>query len=113
MPKNIQSFIHIPKCRLASLHTGRSALKQYMPLKPVKRGMKVWLVAESSTGYFLDLQVYVGKEGEVGEHALGERVVLELTEKFKGKGYRVFCDNFFSSLRLFQLLHSHNYICMW
>ena len=44
-----------------------------MPLKPTKRGFKVWVVAESMTGYFLDLQVYVGKETEVTEHGLGER----------------------------------------
>ena len=47
-------------------------MKQYLPLKPTKRGFKVWVVAESSTGYFLDLQVYVGKETEATEHGLGE-----------------------------------------
>ena len=55
-------------------------MKQYIPLKPVKRGIKVWVVAESSTGYFLDLQVYVGKEDSGREHGLGKRVVLDLTE---------------------------------
>lgn len=93
------------------LYPGRSAMKQYVPLKPVKRGFKVWVVAESTTGYFLDVQVYVGKEGS-GEHGLGERVVLELTEQYRGGGYNIFCDNFFSSPRLFQTLHSHSlYAC--
>ena len=54
-------------------------MKQYLPLKPVKRGIKIWVVAESNSGYFLDLQVYVGKEGGGSEHGLGERVVLERT----------------------------------
>lgn len=31
---------------------GRSTLKQYMPKKPVKRGFKVWVVAEACSGYF-------------------------------------------------------------
>ena len=48
-------------------------MKQYLPLKPTKHGFKVWVVAESTTGYFLDLQVYVGKETEATEHGLGER----------------------------------------
>ena len=85
-------------------------MKQYLPLKPTKRGIKVWVVAESQTGYFLDLQVYVGKESGSSEHGLGERVVLELTEQYRGKAHRVFCDNFFSSPRLFRTLHAHS-IC--
>ena len=31
---------------------GRSSLKQYLPLKPVKRGIKVWVLADSTNGYF-------------------------------------------------------------
>ncbi len=34
---------------------GRSTLKQYMPLKPIKRGIKVWMLGESHNG---KLQVY-------------------------------------------------------
>ena len=62
--------------------------------------------------FFLDLEVYVGKEGRETEHGLGERVVLALTEQYRGKSYRVYCDNFFSSPTLFQTLHSHKlYAC--
>ena len=31
---------------------GRTSLKQYMPMKPIKRGIKVWVLADSSNGYF-------------------------------------------------------------
>ena len=31
---------------------GRSSLKQYMPKKPVKRGIKVWVLGDSSNRYF-------------------------------------------------------------
>ena len=97
----------------APTHTGLSVMKQYLPLKPVKRGIKVLVVvAESSTGYFLDLQVYVGKEGGRSEYGLEERVVLDLTEKYRGKAHRVFCDNLFSPPTLFQALHAHQvYAC--
>ena len=30
---------------------GRSSLKQYLPKKPVKHGIKVWCLADSSNGY--------------------------------------------------------------
>ncbi|KAL3193653.1 hypothetical protein MRX96_016996 [Rhipicephalus microplus] len=32
---------------------GRSSLKQYLPMKPIKRGYKVWWRAESQTGYLI------------------------------------------------------------
>ena len=31
--------------------TGTSTLKQYMPLKPVKQGIKVWALADSHNGH--------------------------------------------------------------
>ena len=54
---------------------GRSSLKQYMPLKPVKRGIKVWLLADSRNGYFSKFNVYTGK-GATAEKGLGMRVVI-------------------------------------
>ena len=38
---------------------GRSALKQYIPLKPIKRGIKVWTRADAENGYVSQFQVYL------------------------------------------------------
>lgn len=35
------------------LFKGRSSLKQYMPLKPIKRGYKIWCRADTETGYLI------------------------------------------------------------
>ena len=43
---------------------GCSSLKQYMPQKPVKRGIKVWALADAANGYMANFQVYTGKEGK-------------------------------------------------
>ena len=43
---------------------GRSSLKQYMPKKPTRRGIKVWVLADSSNGYFSRFEVYTGKKGK-------------------------------------------------
>ena len=43
-------------------YKGRSTLKQYMPKKPVRRGLKVWMRADSANGYVSQFQVYVGKD---------------------------------------------------
>ena len=79
-----------------------SSLKQYMPLKPVKCGIKVWVLADSNNGYFSKLQVYTGKE-DSPEKALGARVVKQLTAHLHGKKHHVFFDNFFTSK---ELLHN-------
>ena len=40
---------------------GWSSLKQYMPLKPTKHGIKVWVAADSTNSYFTRFEVYSGK----------------------------------------------------
>ena len=52
-------------------YKGRSSLKQYMPQKPIKRGFKVWVRADSITGYISQFQVYTGKESSSTEKGLG------------------------------------------
>ena len=41
---------------------GRSSLKQLMPMKPVKRGIKVWCLAYSSNGFVANFEVYTDTE---------------------------------------------------
>ena len=57
---------------------GQSSLKQCMPLKPVRRGIKVWARTESSSGYVYGFQVYTGKQGGTTKTGLGEKVVKTL-----------------------------------
>ena len=76
---------------------GRSSLKQYMPLKPTKRGIKVWVAADSTNGYFSTFE-----KNNTTEHGLGARVVKTLTADFKGKHHHVYFDNFFTSLKLLE-----------
>ena len=67
---------------------GHSSLKQYMPMKPTKRGIKVWVLADEY-GFFSRLEVYTGKKDDV-EHSLGARVVKNLTQDFQGCWHHVF-----------------------
>ena len=77
---------------------GRSSLKQYLPLKPIKRGYKVWVRADSN-GYVCQFEVYTGK-GKIQGFGLGESVVERLCKPLIGKSYKIFADNFFSSIPL-------------
>lgn len=92
---------------------GRLGMKQYMPMKPVKQGLKVWEIAEASSGFVCDFQVYTGKRQDgATEHNLGYRVVYDLTRNITGKNHHVFCDNFFTSVKLAEdLLPDNIYLC--
>ena len=81
--------------------TGQSSLKQYVPLKPVRRGFKIWVRADSINGYICDFSVYTGKEG-APEKELGAKVVKKLAQPLTGGHYHVFFDNYFSSVKLFE-----------
>ena len=59
---------------------GRSTLKQYMPKKPLRRGFKVWMLADSHTGYVSSFEVYTGKNGDTVETGLGASVVKTLCQ---------------------------------
>ena len=81
---------------------GRSAIKQYLPMKPIKRGLKVWVRADSHHGYFSDFSVYEGQSESAGssQDGLGMRVVKSLTRHLVGKFHHIYFDNFFSSPKL-------------
>ena len=90
---------------------GRSSMKQYLPLKPVKRGFKVWAMADALNGYMYDFNVYTGACGD-RETGLGEKVVLTLAESIKGRHHHLYFDNYFSSISLLsKLFEDGTYAC--
>ena len=95
--------------RMYLIPAGRLSMKQYMPNKLVKRGFKVWVRADAVTGYFCDIEVYVGKpsDGTTSESGLGDRVVLQLSECLRGSNYQLFCDNYFITCYLLDKLLTH------
>ena len=80
---------------------GRSSLKQYMPQKPVKRGIKVWALADAENGCMANFQVYTGKQGNSVERGLGANVVKTLTKPYLNSFRHVFFYNFFTLLYFF------------
>ncbi|KAK6169502.1 hypothetical protein SNE40_020545 [Patella caerulea] len=60
---------------------GRSSIKQYNPLKPIKRGYKLWVRADSD-GYISNFDIYQGKLGQDMDDSelssLGEKVVTSM-----------------------------------
>ena len=90
---------------------GRVSIKQYMPLKPTKRGYKIWCLCDAHNGYLWNFQVYTGAGSKDGK-GLGDTVVKTLSAPLAGDGHFIFCDNFFSSVTLAKdLLEKDTYIC--
>lgn len=92
------------------LFKGRSSIKQYNPMKPIKRGYKIWCLADQH-GYISKFSVYQGKEEVIDDFVdfgLGERVVLNLTKPYWNKGMKVFFDNYFTSIHLLEKLKLEN-----
>jgi hypothetical protein len=84
---------------------GRSAMKQYMPLQPIKRGFKIWVMCCTVTGYMVAFDVYVGKDDKrPADMNLGEYVVYKLSEALEGFYYCLFFDNFFTLVLLLKRL---------
>ena len=89
----------------------RSGIRQYIKNKPVKFGIKLWVVAESKSGYTWDFNVYTGKGSNPkhkSEHGLGYDVVMELMDQLLQQGYHVFFDNFYTSVPLVTALWNKN-----
>lgn len=69
---------------------GITSLKQYMSLKPIKRGIKLWCRADSITGYLCAFDVYTGKQPSRVQHDLGYTVVWSLWKNMTSKWYCLF-----------------------
>lgn len=98
------------------LFKGRSSLKQYNPMKPIKRGFKLWAIADMD-GYLYQCQVYQGKNQLQTDNSmpkyfgLGASVVYQLTKSLHGKHHQVYCDNYFTSVPLMEYLLQHQVYC--
>jgi len=68
---------------------GRSHMVVYKPAKPHKWGIiNAWVLAESSTGYVWNMDIYTGRKA-VAEVGLTKKVVVSLCEPLSTRSCRV------------------------
>ena len=85
------------KCRLSFI--------QYLPKKPVKWGIKVWVCADSVNGYIYTFDVYCGANStnvSASSNGVAYDVVFKLAQPCLRMGYTVYMDNFYSSPLLYK-----------
>ncbi|CAI5669656.1 unnamed protein product [Oreochromis niloticus] len=95
------SGVHDPGRDRGHGAVGRCPFRQYMPSKPARYGIKIWVACDARSSYAWKMQVYTGKPDKRGppEKHLATRVVVDLTEGL-APGRNVTCDNFFTSREL-------------
>ena len=71
----------------------RLSIKQYIKIKPVKWGIKLFTLAESTTGYVLDVLPYTGKHAQTAMSKMAQ-TVLDVSCHFLNHGHHFFFDNF-------------------
>nr|XP_009292848.1 piggyBac transposable element-derived protein 4-like [Danio rerio] len=87
------------------------ALKQYMKAKPIKWGVKLFVLADSSNGYTSDFTIYTGKSRFTSSQGLPYDVVSNLIDpSFLGRGYHLYVDNFYTSPKLFRDLYASGFV---
>lgn len=94
----------------------RHFLKQYLPLKAHKWGFKFFVMCGVS-GFAYNFELYSGKENIVlpNEPDLGAsaNVVVRLCRNIeRGKNYRVYFDNYYSTIPLVSYLSKEGILCL-
>lgn len=83
----------------------KTSMTQYMRDKPTKWGIKLFVLADSSNGYTINFNVYIGKSHTHTVHGLSYDAVMDLIQpSYLGTGYHIYMDNFYTSPQLFREL---------
>ena len=80
-----------------------SGIRQYIKDKPIRFGLKLWVLADTKTGYTYNFFVYLGKKRTHivnSAKGLAYSVVLELIPRLLNQGYRLFVDSFYTTYNL-------------
>lgn len=76
--------------------TGRNKMKQFLKDKPTKWGFKVFVLADSVTGYVYALKIYEGK-GKNSTKCLTSKVINFLIEGLQNKGHHLYMDSYYTN----------------
>ncbi|XP_068113414.1 piggyBac transposable element-derived protein 4-like [Hyperolius riggenbachi] len=92
--------------------TGRLAIKQYIPSKHTRYGVKMYKLCESTSGYTWSFRIYEGKDSQLEPPGCPDyigtngKVVWDLITPLLNNGYNLYLDNFYTSIPLFKHLFS-------
>jgi hypothetical protein len=80
---------------------GKCPFRQFIPKKPDKYGLKIWLCVDSNSFYVFNALPYIGRQpDQKRQKQVGFNVVLDLLKPLYGSNRTVTFDNFFTSVQL-------------
>lgn len=83
------------------MHVGRHTIKQYIPSKKAKYGIKAWILADARTGYLSHINIYTGKQNRHNnDYGEGYQVVMNVCQPLFYSNRIVYFDNYFTSIKL-------------
>lgn len=100
-------FEHISSDESMIGFKGRVIFRQYIPKKPTKWGILARTLADSCTGYMLNIHLYYGANNDPEPDdglTKTSRAVVNLAEPYLDKGYHVYADRLYNSVALTQAL---------
>lgn len=100
---NLEREITVDECVIP--YKGRYCfIRQFMSDKPVRFGIKAWLLASSKSRFVWRIEIYFGAGTGTEEHGLGCHVVERLVQGLHHRGHCLVVDNLFASVNLFHEL---------
>lgn len=88
------------------LFNGRSSIKPYYPMKPIKRGFKMWCRAEgNASSMYTRVRLVISSN-------VPYDIGLHMNENPVGKGHVLYFDNYFSFSVLTVLLDAARNLCV-
>ncbi|CAB4034244.1 Hypothetical predicted protein, partial [Paramuricea clavata] len=74
-----------------------------------RSGIKLWVLGDTSNGFIVDFNIYIGKSayGEVSENGLGYDLVMKLATPYLNQGYHLYLQKCFTSFKLVSDLFSN------
>ena len=82
---------------------GRTEFKQYMPAKPEKWGLKIYLLSDSNSDYILSAILYTGKSEKITNYTI--KLVIKILNEYMWKGHKVFIDSFYCCPTIVRFLY--------
>ena len=93
------------------LWRGNISIRQYIPSKRHRYGLKLFVLCDCKTGYIQDLLLYMGAKTELlpeRQHGISGAVVITMMQDYLNRGHILYLDNWYSSPSLCLYLHKHN-----
>jgi len=82
--------------------------KQYIPNKPSKYGIKVYVLADSKTFYLVSSNIYTRTCTHAPGFPVPTKAVLDLFPSVSGTSRNITTDNYYTSIPLVKELKSRN-----